>query len=346
MKLLTSRKRRRTKQLKTTVKHEDTGTELMVEGLTQGQKKRKASSESEIRKKRVKVRSSFSVSPSALSKDELYNVTYKAKTSRAEFESNYQELFLLGSGGFGSVVAGIRLQDSLPVAIKHIPKDKVFYKKVVQNGVAYDILDEVALMLKAAEGPRSAVVPLLDCFELPEEVILVMERPHPAVDLCHYKKAKGGVLEEAEAKIILKQMVHASIHMHRNGVFHRDLKCENILIETKNDAPKVRVIDFGCGCLVKEGTYDYYAGTFTKAPAEWFSCKEYKAESTTVWHLGTLLYDILHERSFNTHLYLKRKRRFNVGLSYECLDFLKVCLSRDPERRPTFTQLKCHPWLH
>lgn len=143
------------------------------------------------------------------------------------------------------------------------------------------------------------------------------------------------------SQIILKQMVHASIHMHRNGVFHRDLKCENILIETKNDAPKVRVIDFGCGCLVKEGTYDYYAGecllllfvyyclcscllslcvwfsgTFTKAPAEWFSCKEYKAESTTVWHLGTLLYDILHERSFNTHLYLKRKRRFNVGLSY------------------------------
>lgn len=143
------------------------------------------------------------------------------------------------------------------------------------------------------------------------------------------------------SQIILKQMVHASIHMHRNGVFHRDFKCENIPIETKNDAPKVRVIDFGCGCLVKEGTYDYYAGkcllllfvyyclcscllslcvwfsgTFTKAPAEWFSCKEYKAESTTVWHLGTLLYDILHERSFNTHLYLKRKRRFNVGLSY------------------------------
>lgn len=61
--------------------------------------------------------------------------------------------------------------------------------------------------------------------------------------------------------MILKQMVEAASHMHTNGVFHLDFKCENILTETNHDAPKVRVIDFGCGgCLIKEGTYDYLTG--------------------------------------------------------------------------------------
>ncbi|XP_072311591.1 serine/threonine-protein kinase pim-1-like isoform X2 [Eucyclogobius newberryi] len=238
------------------------------------------------------------------------------------------------------------MQDIFPVAIKHIPREDVHYKQVVQNGVEYNLIDEVALMVKVAQGPCPAVVRMLDCYELPEEVILVMERPYPAMDLLKYKNAKEGVLEEEEARVILKQMVEASIQMHNRGVFHRDLKLENILVEMGHRVPKAWVIDFGCGCLVKEGTYDYYAGTFSLAPPEWYSSKAYSAEPTTVYHLGTLLYDLLHQKSFNTLSYLRRKRRVKIGLSKECRDFLQCCLAPDPVKRASFLKLQSHPWLH
>ena len=65
---------------------------------------------------------------------------------------------------------------------------------------------EVALMVKAAGGVESsgrcAAITLLDHFDLEDEVILVMERPVPCVDLHTYRRRKGGYLEEADAKVL------------------------------------------------------------------------------------------------------------------------------------------------
>lgn len=55
-------------------------------------------------------------------------------------------------------------------------------------------------------------------------------------------------------------MVDAAIEMHTNGVFHRDIKLKNTLIETGSHVPRARVIDFGCGCLVIKGYYYHYSG--------------------------------------------------------------------------------------
>uniref|UniRef100_A0A3B4A7Y6 non-specific serine/threonine protein kinase n=1 Tax=Periophthalmus magnuspinnatus TaxID=409849 RepID=A0A3B4A7Y6_9GOBI len=254
---------------------------------------------------------------------------------RADFESKYRELHKLGSGGFGSVFAGERLDDACNVAIKHIPWEK--------NGVEHQLINEVAIMVKVSQGNCPAVVSLLDCYELPEEVILVMERPVPSMDLHDYKEFHGGVLEEEEAKVILRQMVEASIQMHNSNVFHRDLKLKNILVETDHSYPKVRVIDFGCGCLVKEGPYNYYSGTFSKAPPEWHSSKGYSAEPTTVFHLGALLYSLLHRTSFHTLFYVARIKGFKWGLSEKCRHFLKSCLAENPDDRPSLEELLRHP---
>lgn len=52
-----------------------------------------------------------------------------------------------------------------------------------------------------------------------------------------------------------KQLVDALIEVHSRGVFHRDIKLDNILIETGSDVPRVRLIDFGCGTFLSEGMY-------------------------------------------------------------------------------------------
>ncbi|XP_056267353.1 serine/threonine-protein kinase pim-2-like [Pseudoliparis swirei] len=121
---------------------------------------------------------------------------------------------------------------------------------------------EVALMLKlqpAAEGTSTAVA-LLDWYDLDLELILVLERPVPCMDLIDYINSRGYHLPEHEAKTIAKQLVDALIEVHSRGVFHRDIKLDNILIETGSDVPRVRLIDFDFGRLVRGDVQ--YTGQF------------------------------------------------------------------------------------
>ncbi|XP_030590896.1 serine/threonine-protein kinase pim-2-like [Archocentrus centrarchus] len=269
---------------------------------------------------------------------------------RAHFEAKYTEDYLLGEGGYGSVLAGKRKADYLPVAIKHIKKDDVERNQVVINGKTYVVPLEVLLMIKVGGGPESvgthAAVSILDWYDLEQEVLLVMERPVPCVNLLTYMQNNVGPLEEHVAKNIMRQLVDAAIKMHTKRVFHRDIKAENLLVETSSSDLRVRVIDFGCGCWVQEEPFTSFLGTSAYAPPEFFICGRYEAAPTTVWQLGTLLYKMLDkDHYFTTFMFLRRNISFNNDLSQDCRNFLEQCLALEPKERATLEEIQQHPWL-
>ncbi|XP_030589532.1 serine/threonine-protein kinase pim-2-like isoform X2 [Archocentrus centrarchus] len=268
---------------------------------------------------------------------------------RARFEATYKELHKLGEGGFGSVYAGL-MMDSFPVAIKHIAKEDVEYEEMVFNGKTYKIPLEVLLMQKVGGEPLSVgtspAISMLDYFELEEEVLLIMERPVPCESLHSYLENNGGPLDVHVAKNIMKQLVDAAIMMHNKGVFHRDLKTENLLLETGSSDLRVRIIDFGCGCWVQEEPQCVFSGTSAYAPPEFFTRGTYEAIPTTVWQLGALLYEMLYGvHQFRTTRFVRKKRPFNKVLHKDCRNFLKQCLTRSPQHRATLEQIQQHPWL-
>lgn len=143
---------------------------------------------------------------------------------------------------------------------------------------------------------------------------------------------------------IMKQLVEAATQMQSAGVFHRDIKSENVLVETGSDDPRVRVIDFGCGCFERKTPYRCYSGTTSGfcfysdrwsddfhlnlpphhpsvclcivgtsayAPPEFYIQGTYEAGPTTVWQLGALLYEILDGyEQFITSKFLRKKTKF------------------------------------
>uniref|UniRef100_A0A3Q0RRA9 non-specific serine/threonine protein kinase n=1 Tax=Amphilophus citrinellus TaxID=61819 RepID=A0A3Q0RRA9_AMPCI len=259
------------------------------------------------------------------------------------FEATYLELYKLGEGAFCSEYAGWRMTDRFSVSITHI------FLYLVLNGKTSMVPLEVLLMTKVGGGPASggtsAAVSLLDWYDLEQEVLLVMERPFPCVSLLKYMENSGGPLKEDVAKV-LKQLVDAAITMHTKGIFHGDIKAENLLLETGSSDPRVRVINFGCGCLVQEEPHFIFSGTSAYAPPEFLICGRYEAAPTTVWQLGALLYKMLDaEQYFSTSEFLRGRIHFNKDLSQDCQKFLEQCLATNPNQRPTLEQIQRHPWL-
>nr|XP_046236752.1 serine/threonine-protein kinase pim-2-like isoform X2 [Scatophagus argus] len=277
---------------------------------------------------------SHNTSSASSEEERIYEMSSSLNTSRADFVNKYCELGPIGQGGFGSVHAGFRNSDCRGVAIKHIPMRTVKKEKVKCNGKVFNVILEVALMLKAADLPgsigRSTVVSLLDWYHLDEELILVMERPTCCMDLCSYLKSRGGYLDEHEAKMIMRQLVDAAIDMHSKGVFHRDIKLQNVLVQLNNGVPTVRIIDFGCGSLSTEMPHSTFC-TPAYFPPEWFECRKYTARPTTVWQLGALFYSLLrgHEH-FTTEKFVSKRIQFNSALSTKVKILLHMCLDRDP----------------
>ncbi|XP_024141734.1 serine/threonine-protein kinase pim-1 [Oryzias melastigma] len=273
-----------------------------------------------------------------------------AKEQNAEFEAKYVQLDQLGEGGCGSVFAGYRRSDNLQVAIKHIPKCNAPVKLHDESGRL--LYMEVAVMLKLKDEAlhtfdKASPVALLDWYDVPKELILVMERPIPAMDMLDFIESKGGTLQEDETKIIMKQLIKTAIDLKDKNIFHRDIKIENILIETSSDVPRARLIDFGVSCVTTERSrYRVFTGTPNHVPPELLTSRRYRAGPTTVWQLGVVMFETFNKsENFTTKKFIKKNLKIREDLSEHCQDFLRACLNTFPEKRPKLKDLMSHSWL-
>uniref|UniRef100_A0A3B4YH28 non-specific serine/threonine protein kinase n=1 Tax=Seriola lalandi dorsalis TaxID=1841481 RepID=A0A3B4YH28_SERLL len=245
----------------------------------------------------------------------------------AQFKAKYKQQKQLGEGGCGSVFAGYRKADHLPVSDTHTCSCT---HKHTHTPYGHNVLIKVLFVSLGTSAPVS----LLDWYDLGQKLILVLERPVPCEDLFTYLEVKR-----------VKQLLQAATELENQRIFHRDIKLENILIETGSDVPRVRLIDFGLSCFFKKRSVfqDFY-GTCDHIPPEYYSHFTYSASPTTVWQVGVVLFEMFHRRErFETRKFLTKKLKINKQLSENCQDFLKMCLTKLPARRPTLEQLQLHP---
>ncbi|XP_059188254.1 serine/threonine-protein kinase pim-2 [Centropristis striata] len=269
----------------------------------------------------------------------------RGKNVKEPFCSQYRCGPLLGSGGFGSVFSGQRLSDGLQVAIKQVSSDRVQQWARLPGEVS-PVPMEIALLQRLSEvGGHTGVVRMLDWFEVEgQSFLLVLERPPHCQDLFDFITERGA-LPERLALRIFRQIVEALRFLHTHGVVHRDIKDENIVVDTRT--LDIKIIDFGSGAPLKETPYSEFEGTRVYSPPEWIVSQSYEAVSLTVWSLGVLLFDMVcgdipFERDQEivgaTPIFTRR-------VSKECQSLIRWCLSYRPEERPSLEEILSHAWM-
>lgn len=138
------------------------------------------------------------------------------------------------------------------------------------------------------------IIQLLEWFDEAERFVLVLERPSDSEDLYTYMGRSGGRLDEDTARIIMRQALTAAQECCKRGVLHRDIKLENLLVNTRT--LQVKLIDFGFSVRLKRGYFKKIVGTDIYLPPEVFISYKYCGKPATVWSLGMLLFRMVHGR--------------------------------------------------
>jgi len=264
---------------------------------------------------------------------------HRRSADNNSFERKYKVGDIIGKGGFGTVYSGTRIADQLPVAIKHIPCNKVPVWGQVKGRT---VPNEIALLERLT--PCQHIVQLLDWFERPDSYLIVLERPTRCKDLFDYVTECESLSEDL-ARTFFWQILIAVDHCHKNHVVHRDIKDENVIVDLETNT--VKLIDFGSGAILRDTVYVDFDGTRVYSPPEWITKHRYHGRSASVWSLGILLYDMVFgDVPFNEDREIvEGKLKFLKPITPELENLLHSMLSMRPADRPTIEQIMVHPWI-
>ncbi|NWS80836.1 PIM1 kinase, partial [Toxostoma redivivum] len=204
---------------------------------------------------------------------------------------------------------------------------------------------EVVLLDKVSTG-FPGVIRLLEWRELPNNIVMVLERPEQCQNLQHFIRARGFLCEEV-ARELFRQVLEAVQHCTSCGVFHRDIKPENVLVVLATRQAKL--IDFGCGTYLQDTAYTHFAGKPTQGlPGPGISWPNISGPSLGAV-VGILPFSASHGTEPSAELLLVWSLlQLTSGfwfLTPECQDLIGWCLSIYSLERPPLEDLFCDPWM-
>ncbi|KAL4655402.1 NUAK family SNF1-like kinase 1-like [Arapaima gigas] len=206
----------------------------------------------------------------------------KKHQHKHNLKHRYEVLETLGRGAYGKVKRATERSTGRTVAIKSIRKECIT-----------DDLDKIHIqreieIISSLRHPN--IIRIYEVFESKDKIVIIMEYAKGG-ELYDYVNAKRR-LSETEARKIFRQIASAVHYCHKNGVVHRDLKLENILLDEDFN---VKLADFGLSNHYRQGELLHtYCGSPLYASPEIIKGLPYQGPEVDCWALGVLLYALLY----------------------------------------------------
>ncbi|RCV14602.1 hypothetical protein SETIT_2G439100v2 [Setaria italica] len=251
----------------------------------------------------------------------------------------------IGEGTFAKVRIAKNMETEEHVAIKIIDKAKVKKHKLFEQ-----IRREICTM-KLIQHPN--VVRLYEVMGSRTKIYIVLEFVMGGE--LHDIVATSGRLKEDEACRYFQQLINAVDYCHSRGVYHRDLKLENLLLDI---AGNLKISDFGLSAIsdqVKQndGLLHTICGTPNYVAPEVIDDKGYDGALADLWSCGVILFVLLagylpFEDDNIASLYKKIS-----GAQFTCPSWFSAgakklitrILDPNPSTRITVPQVLKDPWF-
>ncbi|KAI5618410.1 serine/threonine-protein kinase N1 isoform X3, partial [Silurus asotus] len=255
---------------------------------------------------------------------------YKQKKTPLGLQ-NFRLIAVLGRGHFGKVLLAEYKKSGSMYAIKALKKGDIVARDEVESLMCEKRIFEI---VNSSQHPF--LVNLFACFQTSEHVCFVMEYTAGGDLMMHIH---ADVFNEPRAVFYAACVVLGLQFLHDNKIVYRDLKLDNLLLDTEG---YVKIADFG---LCKEGMgFGDRTSTFCGTPE--FLAPEVLTDTSYTravdwWGLGVLIYEMLvgespfpgddEEEVFDS--IVNDEVRYPRFLSSEAIGIMRRLLRRNPERR-------------
>lgn len=273
-----------------------------------------------------------------------------------KIDSNqYQLIEELGRGSYGCLFLGQHLSTNDYVAIKILSKRGLNPSELALQQLEMDLQLQLA---------HTNILSLHHVVQGSEYIFMIMELCDGG-DLFEFVVSSKQKEDECVLKDMFLQILDAVEYMHTKGIYHRDIKLENILLQSKKEKEEgffCKVADFGLATN-QQWSLEFGCGSTTYLAPEHFGAEEeaeaeeedkpYDAAAGDIWSLGILLLALLFGRnpwqeatlmdpSFAEFTSSPDCLKYDLfpSLSNQVLSLLKQVLCVDPVKRLEISQLK------
>ncbi|KAA0710042.1 Glycogen synthase kinase-3 beta [Triplophysa tibetana] len=249
-------------------------------------------------------------------------------------EVSYNDIKVIGNGSFG-VVYQARLIDSQEwVAIKKVLQDKRFKNRELQIMRKLDHCNIVRLRyFFYCSGEKKDEVYLNLVLDYVPETVYRVAR--------HFSKAKT-IIPIIYVKVYMYQLFRSLAYIHSQGVCHRDIKPQNLLVDPESAV--LKLCDFGSAKQLVRGepNVSYICSRYYRAPELIFGATDYTS-TIDIWSAGCVLAELLMGQPIFPG---------DSGVD-QLVEIIKVLGTPTREQiremNPNYTefkfpQIKAHPW--